>query len=219
MMSFDQIGVAAIGGLLALLAKYVVDQFTESRKVAMNLVARGREKYFEKQATAITGLYELQVKVIAATIALSVHDLDNTPEAKAKKTKEAQAHRPLQTQASKELQEYVTTHSLFFPDKLLEFLDTIFMMVIKHKNKYDIFYIDDFEQVTQDYLDESKKSREKLREVQDELRVYLRELMRGRDEHLEPPLKGGLKGVNSRLAAARRAFMQDPNPPQPRHPQ
>ena len=58
MTAMETFAIGAIGGMAPLIGKYIVDRLTESHKAAVNVAAKRKERYHEKQAAAVAGTYE-----------------------------------------------------------------------------------------------------------------------------------------------------------------
>lgn len=105
----------AIGGVISLVGNYVVGRFAESHKAAVNVAAKRKERYHEKQAAAIAGVYEKLSLYDDALRGLHLYETKSLTEDQEKRTQGAigEADR-----MRRDFEGYFAANEIYFPEAL-----------------------------------------------------------------------------------------------------
>jgi hypothetical protein len=122
MPTMETLIIAAVGGVTSLVGKYILDRFTESHKATVAIAAKRRERYHEKQATAIAGTYEKLTTYVDAACGLYLYEtavLATEQEDRIKEELDGANHARL------DFQKYFAANEIYFPTTLAVKVDQL----------------------------------------------------------------------------------------------
>jgi hypothetical protein len=185
--SYAMLVTAAISAGAGFIFKHVFDRFTESHKVEVALSAKRRERYYDKQAAVVAGMYERLAKLVHFVNTMSTH-----PSRDAIDTKD------VLTLFTESLQ-YFEVNELYFPQA-----EAATIKAVIAKLRYPVVAVHNYnviDKVPPDLSGDLSTIRESVRTIMEQLQDKFRTLMMGQDSH--PPktlwqrLQGRLRGTRT----------------------
>lgn len=108
-----------VGGMIplmgALIGKYVVDRLNETHKASVSVAAKRKERYQEKQASAIAGVYEKLRLYDDALRSLHLYEARSHTEAQEKRIQGAIDE---VDQVRRDFERYFAANEIYFPESL-----------------------------------------------------------------------------------------------------
>ena len=170
----------ALGGMITLAGKYVVDRFAESHKAAVSIAAKRKEKYHEKQAAAVAGTYEKLTRYSDAVCGLYLWEaasLSRDQEERVRKELD-EAH-----QARIDFQRFFAANEIYFPaplaSKVEELNRRLHRALLTHRAMTGPGPIS--QTAGDDKATKIKETRAAAKELLRELKGKFRELLLGKD--------------------------------------
>jgi len=174
--------VGAMGGAITMAVKYAIDRFAESHKAEIGVRAKRRERYYDKQATAIAWMYERLARLVYAVDQLHISaDPEHRRLVMKITTKNIKEALPAALEAVKEAEVYFATNELYFSESLANNVSLLILNMCMATGSIHRAVQDGLDQITEDNVRSIDSSRQRTRTVIAQLRTEFRKLMLGEE--------------------------------------
>jgi hypothetical protein len=162
------VAVSALGGSIC---THVFARFTESHKATVGLSAKRKERFYDKQATVVAGMYERLARLVQVINHMATQSSPNESDiAKA-------------LDLFNECRQYFEISELYFPETEAATIRTVIITM-----RYPVFAMHNYNVIGKtpfDFGSELTKIRETVSDLMEQLQNKFRQLMLG-EEHLPP---------------------------------
>lgn len=150
-MTTQAIFWGGVGGLVTLIGKYVIDRLTESHKASVGLATKRKERFYEKQATVISGVYRRMDRCISDLSELYFQGDEGKLDSPVSDAVERQLARRLEKARSSfdRLQSYYDNHNLFLPEPLDQAVLSYIVLAERHLEEFGYAFAKGFEELNE----------------------------------------------------------------------
>ncbi len=192
MPTMETLIVAVLGGVISLAGKFVVDRFTESHRAAVGVATKRKERYQEKQASAIAGVYEKLSLYDDALRGLHLYESKSLAPDQEERIRGAigEADR-----VRRDFEKYFAAHEIYFPETLASGVQRVSLILRQALWTHR-------EMARSADVGGIREARDAARDLLRDLKGKFRELLLGRDVGSSPA--GGDEDIEAQRPRLRR---------------
>jgi hypothetical protein len=153
-MDTNALVTGAVGGIATLIIKYVIDRFSEVHKSAIGVAAKRREKFNEKQAMVLAGVYHRLQRCVEDMSEIYFHGDEGELEPIISQAVENQLSAKLE-KARKSYEKLETFHGkygLYLPEFLDDSVNQAILVAQSHLDEFDFAFAKGFDELNADIV-------------------------------------------------------------------